>query len=311
MVPARRAGSDRRPHRGRAAVPHLHVLDLHDRLRAGGDEGGARAVRRRRRLHERLAAARLDPALRLRRLPHAAAARHAGALGGVQPAHDRAVAPLRRPRQDEEAVAVLLREPRRRRALDRRPGVARRARRLVPVRQPGPRRRRHADLGLRDAGTRLPRRAAGQDGDQRHRRVVDRRAALAQRPQGDPRSAHVDERDGGLGDGAVSPHHRRRNRPRRGPARPRAGAPVLRLARAAPAALHQPPLHCVDRRRHGPARPAVPRAAGGIDDAAVPERPLSGAARRPLPVRLPARAAADAAGARRAMRRSCSPTSRG
>ena len=66
MVPARRAGSDRRPHRGRAAVPHLHVLDLHDRLRAGGDEGGARAVRRRRRLHQRLAAARLDPALRLR-----------------------------------------------------------------------------------------------------------------------------------------------------------------------------------------------------------------------------------------------------
>jgi hypothetical protein len=146
-----------------------------------------------------------------------------------------------------------------------------------PVRQPGPRRRRHPDLGLRDAGPRLPRRAAGQDGDQRHRRVVDRRAALAQRPQGDPRSAHVDERDGGLGDGAVSPHHRRRNRPRRGPARPRAGASILRLARAAPAPLHQPPLHRVHRRRHGPARPVVPYTAGGLDDAAVPERPLSGA----------------------------------
>ncbi len=127
--------------RGRAAVPHLHVLDLHDRLRAGGDEGGARTVRRRRRLHQRLAAARLDPALRLRCVPDAAAARHARALGSLQPAHDRAVAPLRRARQGEEAVAVLLREPGRRRALDRRPGVTWRARRLVPVRQPGPRRR--------------------------------------------------------------------------------------------------------------------------------------------------------------------------
>ena len=113
------------------------------------------------------------------------------------------------------------------------------------------------------------------------------------------------------GHGAVPPHHRRRDRPRRGPSRARTGAPVLHLARATPAALRQPPRDRVDRRHHGAARPAVPHAACGIDDAAIPERPLPGAGRRPLPVRLPARAEADAAGAGDDTRRSCSPTSRG
>jgi hypothetical protein len=135
--------------------------------------------------------------------------------------------------QDEEAVAVLLRQPGRRRALDRRSGVARRAR------PPGSsattraaRRRRRADLGLRDAGPRLPRVQPDKMATNVTGAWSTRRAALAQRPQGAARRAHVAERDGGVGHGAVPPHHRRRDRPRRGPPRARTGAPVLRLARA-------------------------------------------------------------------------------
>ena len=44
MVPARRAGQRRPPHRGPAALPHLHVHHLHDRLHAGHHAGGQLAA---------------------------------------------------------------------------------------------------------------------------------------------------------------------------------------------------------------------------------------------------------------------------
>ena len=53
--------------------------------------------------------------------------------------------------------------------------------RMVPGRQPGPRWRRVADLGLRDPGARLQRGAKRQNVRQRHRLLVHRHAALAQR----------------------------------------------------------------------------------------------------------------------------------
>ena len=116
-------------------------------------------------------------------------------LGQVQRAHRLPLEALRFHRQGEEAVEFLFRQPRRRHPLHRRPRATRRALRVVPVRQPGPRRRRYAHLGMRPAGPRLQRRAEGQDGHQRHRRLVHRHAPLAQRLQVAAGRADVVRRD--------------------------------------------------------------------------------------------------------------------
>ena len=66
VVPARRAGQRRAPHRRPQAVPDLHVLHLHDRLHAGDHGGDQLAVRRGRPVHQRLAAAGEPAGLPLR-----------------------------------------------------------------------------------------------------------------------------------------------------------------------------------------------------------------------------------------------------
>ena len=85
--------------------------------------------------------------------------------------------------KEKKAIQLFLRESRRRDSFHGRPGAARRTLRVVPMRQPGSRRRRYAHLGMQPAGPRLQRRAEGEDGYQRHSRLVHRRSPLAQRLQ--------------------------------------------------------------------------------------------------------------------------------
>ena len=78
-------------------------------------------------------------------------------------------------------------------------------------------------------GPRMQRRAEGQDGHQRHRGLVHRHAALAQRLQIAAGRTDVVQRDAGLRHGPVPPHHRRRERDGRRSPLAGAGAQILRL----------------------------------------------------------------------------------
>ena len=78
--------------------------------------------------------------------------------------------------------------------------------RVVPVRQPGSRRRRHAHLGMRAAGSRLQRRAEGQDDHQRHRRLVHRRPVRWRNVYKSPEEAQM-WMDETLASGMVPYHH--------------------------------------------------------------------------------------------------------
>ena len=125
VVPARRAGQGGAPHGRPAAVPHLHVHHVHDRLHAGDHEGDQLALRRGRHVHECLAAARLAAGLPLRAVQEPAAGGYDRVLGEVQRAHDVPVEAVRFHREGEEAGELLLRQPGRRHPQHRRPGEAR------------------------------------------------------------------------------------------------------------------------------------------------------------------------------------------
>ena len=212
----------------RPAVPHLHVLHLHDRLHAGHHARDQLAVRRGRPCSP-------TPGRRWARC-RSAIANSAGTCRRPGPStywdkfNERtiylwklydSIAKEKKPANFYFAnLGGGIR-------CYGRPGEAGRDLRVVPVRQPGPRRRRYADLGLRAAGPRVQCRAEGQDGHQRHGRMVHRHAALAQRLQVAAGRADVVRRDAGIGHGAVSPHHRRRERDGRGPPLAGAGAEVL------------------------------------------------------------------------------------
>ncbi len=79
-------GKRRPPHRRPPPLPHVHVHHLHDRLHAGHHARNQLPLRRRRPVHQRLAAAGRPACLPLRRVPQAAARRHHRILGQVQPA---------------------------------------------------------------------------------------------------------------------------------------------------------------------------------------------------------------------------------
>ena len=255
VVPARRAGRSGPPHRRPASLPHLHVHHLHDRLHAGDHEGNQLALRRGRPVHQRMAAAGIPAGLSLRAVPDAAARRGRLRTGSKFNERDDVTSgscttPSRKRRSRRTSSSPTWAA-----AFDRRPNLVELGKglRVVPVRQPGPRRRRHADLGMRAAGSRLQRRADGQDGHQRHRRVVHRRSPLAQRLQVARGGADVDERDAGLRHGAVPPHHRRRERHGRRSPLARARAAVLQLDGEARAALRQQAFDREHRRRDGTA----------------------------------------------------------
>ncbi len=157
-------------------------------------------------------------------------------------------------REGEEAGEFLFRQPGRRHSLHGEPGGTRRDLRMVPVRQPGPRRRRYSHLGLRAAGPRVQCGAGRQDGDQCDRGLVYGHAALAQRLQvARPKSSMWFDETLACGYGAVSPHHRRRKRPGRGPPMAGAGAPVFQLDGEARRALREQALHREYRSGDGPA----------------------------------------------------------
>ena len=96
------------PHRGPAAVPHVHVHHLHDRLHAGDHEGDQLSVRRGWPVHQRVAAAGLAAGLLLRAVPEAAAGGHDRVLGEIQRAHRLPLEAVRFDRQREECRRISI-----------------------------------------------------------------------------------------------------------------------------------------------------------------------------------------------------------